>query len=651
MAIFRGDGGAGDSTTDATLSLVTAQAVIATTKASESAASAVNADGSKTAAATSATSATASASAASAAASGVTASATAAAASATAAAASSTSATTAKNNAETAETNAETAETNAETAETNAAASAATSTTKAAEAATSAATASTGASTATTKASEASASASAASTSEGNASTSATGAASSASGATSSASAAASSATASANSATAAASSAASIGTDPSFNSVTVTGSTAVKMPVGTTAERPTPVTGQLRYNSTLAAFEGYTTEWGEIGGGGSTDISLNTFTGDGSDVTFSLSAAAIENNTFVYIDGVYQSKSNYSVSAADPAVVTFSTPPPNTTAIEIMVAAISVSNIGTPSDNTVTTAKIVNDAVTTAKIVNDAVTTAKIVDDAVTTAKIADANVTTAKIVDGAITAVKLAAGVGGVPSGYISTTPTTSSSGTNNITITNHSSYSNPQYALFVGTTPIAHTEANNDGVLTISSYALTGSQTVTVHAANAGSLFGTSNITITIVDIRHRYWRLANMDISISGDRPFLSYWQLYDSKNALGTNYGTTTQVSGGWQDASYPFSGVCPPYLDQTGWGQFGRSDAQIAANYIQFDLGSAIAIQSVEIRWYTGANYWSPDIDVQYSDNASSLNGSAGWTTQKAITGMAAKSTNIENLY
>jgi hypothetical protein len=301
----------------------------------------------------------------------------------------------------------------------------------------------------------------------------------------------------------------------------------------------------------------------------------------------------------------VYQNKSTYAVSAADPAVVTFNTAPPNGTAIEIMSAAISVSNIGTPSDNTVTTAKIV----------------------------------------DGAITAVKLAAGVGGVPSSYISTTPTTSSSGTNNITITNHSSYSNPQYALFVGTTPIAHTEANNDGVLTISSYALTGSQTVTVHAANAGSLFGTSNITITIVDIRHRYWRLANMDVSISGDRPFLSYWQLYDSKNALGTNYGTTTQVSGGWQDASYPFSGVCPPYLDQTGWGQFGRSDAQIAANYIQFDLGSAIAIQSVEIRWYTGANYWSPDIDVQYSDNGSS------WTTQKAITGMAAKSNNIENLY
>jgi len=142
-------------------------------------------------------------------------------------------------------------------------------------------------------------------------------------------------------------------------------------MPVGTTAERPTPVTGQLRYNSTLSAFEGYTTEWGEIGGGGggSADISLNTFTGDGSDVTFSLSAAATENNTFVYIDGVYQNKSTYAVSAADPAVVTFSTAPPNGTAIEIMSASITVTSVGTPSDNTVTTAKIVDGAVTTAKL------------------------------------------------------------------------------------------------------------------------------------------------------------------------------------------------------------------------------------------------------------------------------------------
>jgi len=369
MAIYRGAGGAGDSNTDATLLEVTEQAVIATTKASDAAASASAAATSETNAATSATASASSATAAASSASGVSASATAAANSATAAANSATAAATA-------ETNAETAETNAETAESNASTSATTATTKAAEAATSATSASTSASTATTKASEASTSASSASTSAttattkaSEATTSATSASTSASTATTKASEAATSATNAATSATAAAASAASIGTDPSFNSVTITGNTALKLPVGTTAQRPTPTTGQFRYNSTLGEFEGYTTEWGSIGGGGSTDISLNQFTGDGSDTTFTLSGLAAENNTFVYIDGVYQSKSNYSVSTANPAVLTFSTAPPNTTAIEVMSAAISVSDIGTPSDNTVTTAKIVDGAVTPAKI------------------------------------------------------------------------------------------------------------------------------------------------------------------------------------------------------------------------------------------------------------------------------------------
>jgi hypothetical protein len=43
----------------------------------------------------------------------------------------------------------------------------------------------------------------------------------------------------------------------------------AVKMPVGTTAQRPTASTGQIRYNSTLTQFEGYgASSWGTIGGG-----------------------------------------------------------------------------------------------------------------------------------------------------------------------------------------------------------------------------------------------------------------------------------------------------------------------------------------------------------------------------------------------
>ena len=181
MAIFRGDGGAGDSNTDATVTAVTEQATIATTKASEAAASAAEAS---TSAANSAASASSSSNSSAAAAT----SATQAATSATASAASATASASSATSAATAQANAETAETNAETAETNAAASATTATTKAAEAATSATSASNSASTATTKASEAATSASNAATSETNAATSASTATTKASEASTSAS-------------------------------------------------------------------------------------------------------------------------------------------------------------------------------------------------------------------------------------------------------------------------------------------------------------------------------------------------------------------------------------------------------------------------------------------------------------------------------
>ena len=42
-----------------------------------------------------------------------------------------------------------------------------------------------------------------------------------------------------------------------------------VKLPAGTTGQRPgTAVAGDFRYNSTTGEFEGYTDEWGSIGGG-----------------------------------------------------------------------------------------------------------------------------------------------------------------------------------------------------------------------------------------------------------------------------------------------------------------------------------------------------------------------------------------------
>lgn len=212
MAIFRGDGGAGDANTDVTINSVTqkaseaaASATAAASSATSAATSASNASTSESNASTSATAAASSASSAATSATNASTSASTASTQASNASTSATAASTAQTAAEAAQTAAETAETNAGTSATNAAASATTATTKASEASTSATNAATSATTATTKASEASTSASNAATSASNASTSETNAASSASAAATSATNAATSATSAANSATAAA--------------------------------------------------------------------------------------------------------------------------------------------------------------------------------------------------------------------------------------------------------------------------------------------------------------------------------------------------------------------------------------------------------------------------------------------------------------
>ena len=119
---------------------------------------------------------------------------------------------------------------------------------------------------------------------------------------------------------------------------------TAVKMSAGTTAQRPTGVAGQFRYNTTEGKFEGYSTEWGEIGGGAA-DLKLNSFTGNGSTTVYTLSSSPTEDNTLVYIDGVYQNKTAYSI--VDTAL-TFSAAPANGAAIEITAATIAAVQAST---------------------------------------------------------------------------------------------------------------------------------------------------------------------------------------------------------------------------------------------------------------------------------------------------------------
>ena len=110
---------------------------------------------------------------------------------------------------------------------------------------------------------------------------------------------------------------------------------TAIQVPTGTTAERPTPAEGVMRFNTTTGRYE--------VSQDGSTwtnlrtdqaekDIIKDIFTGDGSTFTFTLSKTPTdEKNIIVYVDGVMQEPNeNYTLSGT-----TFSFTPPDDSSLE----------------------------------------------------------------------------------------------------------------------------------------------------------------------------------------------------------------------------------------------------------------------------------------------------------------------------
>lgn len=106
----------------------------------------------------------------------------------------------------------------------------------------------------------------------------------------------------------------------------------AVRLPNGSTAQRPTAATGIIRYNSTTAAYEGCTdgSTFVSFAVTGDTPvISKVSATGDGSSTTFTGffgSSPAGVANVLIFIDNVYQEPTeNYSVSGTN---ITFTSAP-----------------------------------------------------------------------------------------------------------------------------------------------------------------------------------------------------------------------------------------------------------------------------------------------------------------------------------
>jgi len=183
---------------------------------------------------------------------------------------------------------------------------------------------------------------------------------------------------------------------------------------------------GDLWYdttNSKLMVYSSQNSAWEEssaIGNFFISTISSSSNTGGGSATPngtayrFTISDAPVSaQQLLVSVDGVIQKPNSGSSQPSEGFVlvgndIIFGAAPVNGASLFVTVIGSTVG-IGTPSNNTVTSAILQNGSVTTAKIVDANVTTAKIADANVTTAKIANVSVTTTKLANNAVTTDKI--------------------------------------------------------------------------------------------------------------------------------------------------------------------------------------------------------------------------------------------------
>ncbi len=213
---------------------------------------------------------------------------------------------------------------------------------------------------------------------------------------------------------------------------------------------------GDLFFNTStgkMLVYNGTNTAWEEVQSIGNFFISTLSPAFDGSTQDFTITNAPTNaEQILLVINGVVQKPNAGTSTPSEGFALTGSTvklgAAPATGDTYHAVVIGSTVNIGTPSNNTVSTAVLQDDSVTAAKIAAGAVGSTELAANAVITSKITDANVTTAKIADNAITNAKVNASAaidvsklsgvmpsgGGAFTGDISTRTLTPASGISN-------------------------------------------------------------------------------------------------------------------------------------------------------------------------------------------------------------------------
>lgn len=113
-------------------------------------------------------------------------------------------------------------------------------------------------------------------------------------------------------------------------NNFIKTGSTAIQLPLGATADRPSvPLNGQIRFNTDTERFEIYYNGWKSIAILGNVTIPKDTFTGDGVTTNFVLSyTPPSDTSILVFVGNIAQNPGDAFTLVG--ATISFSNPPPN---------------------------------------------------------------------------------------------------------------------------------------------------------------------------------------------------------------------------------------------------------------------------------------------------------------------------------
>ena len=114
-------------------------------------------------------------------------------------------------------------------------------------------------------------------------------------------------------------------------NRVLPSGQNAVIIPGGTTAERPSaPVFGAFRYNTSTTSMEYFNgTIYKQIANTGEANITVDSFTGDNSTLTFTLgTSVSAADQIIVFVSNIYQQPTGVYTITGGGGDITFTAAP-----------------------------------------------------------------------------------------------------------------------------------------------------------------------------------------------------------------------------------------------------------------------------------------------------------------------------------